>query len=231
MFDRLYAGPGSLWRIAMIIILLWMAGCAPTGTTSGTPVQGAWRCDKIADAAVHQEQWDFALSRHQILLEREPFNCLAIYHLGYIKGKLGDRRQETVQYEKAIQCGLNTDDRLYFNLGMAYGELDLMDEALSALEKAVSLNRQNAENFFGMGLVAKWAGHIHRAEVALNKAIGLDPRHLEARLLLTSIYLDMGRLDAARPHLEYLLEHVPENEEAEALRKIYEDRRITAYDQ
>jgi tetratricopeptide (TPR) repeat protein len=230
MVDRIYAGPGSLWRIAMMIILLWMAGCAPMGTTSGPPVQGEWRCDEIADAAVHQEQWDFALSRHQSLLEREPFNCLAIYHMGYIQGKLGDRRQETVQYEKAIQCGLNTDDRLYFNLGMAYGELDLMDEALSALEKAVSLNRQNAENFFGLGLVAKWAGHIHRAEAALNKAIDLDPRHLEARLLLTRIYLDEGRLDAARSHLQYLLEHAPDNEEAEALRKIYEDRRITAYE-
>jgi tetratricopeptide (TPR) repeat protein len=227
---RRIAGLCSPRLAALIIIWLWAGGCASVGTTPATPVQKEWHCDEIADAAVHRQEWDLALSRHQAFLDRAPSNCLAIYHLGYIQGKLGDRREETVLYEKAIQCGLDSDDHLYFNLGMAYGEMDMMDEALSAFDRAVSLNSQNAENFFGLGLVAKWAGHIERAEAALNQTVDLDPRHWEARILLTRIYLDEGRLDAAQPHLEYLLAHVPENADVEALRKIFEDRRITSYE-
>ena len=230
MSDRLIAGPGSIWLTVMILMLLWGGGCASMGTSSGTPVPRKWRCDAIADAAVEREEWDLALTRHRILLEREPLNCLAIYHLGYIQGKLGHRQEETLHYEEAIQCGLDTDDQLYFNLGMAYGEMDQTDEALSAFERAVSLNSRNAENYFGLGLVANWAGRIDRAEAALIQAIDREPRHWEARLLLTRIYLDGGRLDAARSHLEYLTQHVPENAEVEELRKLYEDRRITAYE-
>jgi tetratricopeptide (TPR) repeat protein len=234
MLERRYAPRSSLWLTAMMILLFWAGGCTSVGTPSSAPAsapdQPEWRCDEIADAAVDRQDWDLALSGHLALLEKDPSNCLAIYHLGYIQGKLGDREQEALQYEKAIQCGLDTDDRLYFNLGMAYGEMNLMDEALSAFERAVSLNPNNAENFFGTGLIAQWAGDIDRAEAALIQAVDLDPRHWEARILLTRIYLEEGRLDAAHHHLEQLLEHVPENTDVDELRQIYEDRRITVYE-
>jgi tetratricopeptide (TPR) repeat protein len=214
---------------AMLLLGFWVVGCASMGTPPGRSVQKEWRCDEIADAAVQRQDWDLALSRHQALLDKTPSNCLAIYHLGYIKGNLGDRHEETVLYEKAIQCGLDKDDHLYFNLGMAYAETDRMEKALAAFKKAVSLNSQNAENFFGLGLVAKWAGHTDRAKTALHQALELDPQHWEARILLTGIYLDEGRLDAAQPHLEFLLKHLPENPDVLALRKTYEDRRVTSY--
>lgn len=230
MFNRLYAGHIFLWVAFIPMVLFGVGGCSSMGSPPGRTMQKEWRCDDDADASVKRQEWDVALSRHQALLNNEPHNCLAIYHLGYIRGKLGDRTQETVLYEKAIQCGLDTDDRLYFNLGMAYGEMNLMDDALSAFERAVSLNSRNAENYFGLGLVAKWAGRIERAEAALIQTVDLDPRHWEAHMLLTRIYLDKGRLDAARPHLDHLLEHVPDNDDVEALRQIYEDRRVTSFE-
>ena len=229
MVDRRMTKVRSYRLTAMLILWFCVGGCASMGATPGTSVQKEWRCDEIADAAVQRQEWGLALSRHQALLDKAPSNCLAIYHLGYIQGNLGDRHEETVQYEKAIQCGLDTDDHLYFNLGMAYGEMDRMEQALAAFERAVSLNSQNAENFFGLGLIAKWAGQTERAKAALAQTLDLDPQHWEARILLTNIYLDEGRLDAAQPHLEYLLGHVPENADVQALRKIYEDRRITSY--
>ncbi len=230
MPDRHDAKPTILWIACLMTILLWFWGCSIVGTKPEQERPKQWFCDKDADAAVNREDWEIALSLHLALLESEPENCLAIYHLGYIHGKLGDRRQETRLYEKAIGCGLDTDDRLYFNLGMAYGEMNQFDEALSAFERAVSVNDRNAENYFGLGLIATWAAQVHRAEAALVQAVDLDPRHWEARMLLTRIYLDAGWLDAAQPHLDYLLDHVPENDDVEELRQIYEDRRITVFD-
>ena len=192
MPDRLNAKPAVLWTACLMAMMLWFGGCSTMETKPLPERPKQWSCDKDADAAVNREEWDIAFSRHQALLESEPDNCLAIYHLGYIHGKLGDRRQETLLYEKAIDCGLDTDDRLYFNLGMAYGEMNQMDEALSAFESAVSVNNRNAENYFGLGVIATWAGQIQRAEAALVQAVDLDPRHWEAHMLLTRLYLDDG---------------------------------------
>lgn len=230
MSNRRCARPTALWFICLMMLLHWVAGCSSMDTKAVRERQKQWRCDDEADAAVSREEWNLALSLHQALIKNEPHNCLAIYHLGYIHGKMGDRSQETVLYEKAIACGLDGDDHLYFNLGMAYGEMNRMDEALSAFEQAVFLDNQNAENFFGLGLIATWAGLIEKAEAALIQTVDLDPRHWEAHILLTRIYLDAGRLDDAQSHLDLLLENVPENDDVEELQRIYKDRRITKFE-
>lgn len=230
MSDRLDASPALLWLACLMTFLLIGGGCSSMRSPAGPEKPVQWRCDEDADAAVSRQEWDTALSGHQALLADEPNNCLAIYHLGYIHGKLGDRQQETLLYEEAIACGLDTDDRLFFNLGMAYGEMNQMEEAMSAFERAIALNNRSAENFFGLGLIATWAGQIDKAEAALIRTVDIDPRHWEARILLTRLYLDEGRLGAAQPHLEHLLENVPKNDEVDELRQIYEDRRITAFD-
>lgn len=230
MSDQRCEGHIALWFVCLMMVLHWVVGCASMETKAAGKEQRQWRCDDDADAAVSRQEWGLALNRHQDLLEKEPHNCLVIYHLGYIQGKLGDRRQETDLYEKAIDCGLDMDDRLYFNLGMAYGEMNRMDDALSAFEQAVSLDNQNAENLFGLGLIATWAGQIERAEAALIQTVGLDPRHWEAHILLTRIYLDEGRLEDAQTHLDYLVENVPENDDVGDLRRMYEDRRITSFE-
>ncbi len=222
--------PADLWIVCLLMVFSWLAGCATMETSTERELRRQWSCDRDADAAVDRQQWDIALSRHQALLNRDPNNCLAIYHLGYIHGKLDDRPQEAIFYEKAIDCGLEGDDRLYFNLGMAYGEMNRIDDALSAFEQAISLDHQNAENYFGLGLVATWDGQTERAENALIQSVNLDPRHWEAHILLTRIYLDTGRLDDAQPHLEYLLANVPDHEDVQELKRIYEDRRITAFE-
>jgi tetratricopeptide (TPR) repeat protein len=194
------------------------------------PLETSWVCDAEADAAVDRQQWEQAYDLHQALLLKEPGNCLAMYHLGYILGAMGDRTQETRQYERAVQCGMDKDDLLFFNLGMAYGEMDSMDKALAAFERAVALNPNNAENFFGLGLTAQAAGQSQRAQTALVNAVKINPNHWEARILLTRIYLDSGRLAMARNHLEFLRRSIPNNEEVVELWQTYEDRSITTFE-
>lgn len=218
-----------LWRWCIIGILMWVWGCSSLGTVEPPPPD-QWACDDAADAAVSQADWEQALRLHQALLEKEPDNCLAIYHLGYILGKMGDRNDEVAHFERAVQCGYTTDDRLFFNLAMAYAEMGFMEDAISAFEQATGLNPTNAENYFGLGLTAQAAGLTENAHAALAKAVELDPRHWEARILLARIYLDEGRLEAAQTQLDILMKSIPQNEEVEELWQQYEDRRMTSYD-
>lgn len=229
MFDRQYPGqnPGPYGLIIAIVMVSWVWGCS---TMSKPSLQASWVCDAEADAAVDRQQWEQACVLHQALLVKEPGNCLAMYHLGYILGRMGDRMQEARQYERAVQCGMDKDDRLFFNLGMAYGEMNLMDKALASFERAVTINPDNAENFFGLGLTAQAAGQRQRAQTALANAVKIDPNHWEARIMLTRIYLDGGRLAAARNHLELLRRSVPDNEEVIELWQTYEDRSVTTFE-
>lgn len=207
-------------------IALAIAACSLTPVQSPQP---GWSCDAEADAAVHSQQWQLALELHQRYLELEPDNCLALFHLGYILGKLNERQQEVEAYERAIACGYSNDDRLFFNLGMAFGELSEPDKAMAAMERAIQLNPDNAENHFGLGYITHLTGHSVRAVKALQKAIDLSADHLDARNLLARIYLDQGRLDEAKTQLQETQRREPDNQEAMMLWKIYEDRVKTAY--
>jgi tetratricopeptide (TPR) repeat protein len=206
---------------------MYVWGCGTVGTK---PVKSDWVCDPAADAAVERQDWQRALALHRSLLAAEPGNCLAMYHLGYILGKMGDRMEEAIQYERAVQCGMDQDELLFFNLGMAYGDLNYMDKALASFERAVMLNPNSAENYFGLGLTAQACGQHQRAQKALIKAVNVDPDHWEARILLARIYLDNGQLRIARHHLEILRNAIPFHEEVVELWQTYEDRRSTTFE-
>lgn len=213
--------------ILVVPLTLWIWGCASTGPQ---PQQKPWTCDPDADAAVERQDWEQALLRHETLLRKEPGNCLAVYHLGYIQGRLGNRTDEAALYEQAVKCGLDQDDSLFFNLGMAYGDMSALQKALEAFERAVALNPDNAENYFGLAMTAQAAGDTPKALEALNRAVAVNPESWESRVLLVRIYLDQGRLEDARIHLEALKNGKAQNDEVEDLWQIYEDRRVTSYD-
>ncbi|MCJ8501671.1 tetratricopeptide repeat protein [Desulfatitalea alkaliphila] len=205
---------------------LLAVGCA-TPRPDGDAV--AWRCDTAADTAVARGDWQAALEGHLALLRQSPDNCLALYHLGYIRGHLGDRALETAAYEQAVACGYDQDDRLFFNLGMAYGALGDLERAGRAMERAVALDPENGDNHFGLALVAASAGHSEKAEQALRRAITVAPTHLEARLELVQLILDQGRWGEARTHLAAVRAMDPGNGEARRLQQILESLQAGQY--
>ncbi|RJQ86149.1 MAG: tetratricopeptide repeat protein [Desulfobacteraceae bacterium] len=188
------------------------------------------QCDPSADAAVEQGRFEAALEGHERLLASEPANCLAMYHLGFIWGRMGDRLKEIDFYEAALECGYAFDDQLYFNLGMAYGELHDLNRAIQAFERAVAIKPENPDNHFGLGLTQLAADRPERAEAALQQAVSRDPNHLDAHLALARLYLDQSRWDKADAHLAGIRQIDPDNAEARELRQLLQSRRAMQYD-
>lgn len=203
-----------------------VAGCASRPPDRREPPPA---CDPSADAAVERGELEKALVGHDRLLAREPANCLAMYHIGYIWGEMGDRRREIHYYEAAIQCGRTADDRLYFNLGMAYADSDDMDRAVQAFERAVAISPK-ADNYFGLGMVHQASGRPKQAEAALLRAVSADPAHREAHIALVRIYLDQDRWQDAESHLDSVGRIDPANEEAQELRQLLRSRRAMQYE-
>lgn len=203
------------WRVwGAMLLLLILTGCA-VFTREAPPV--VWHCDPQADAAVEKGEWQKARQAHEALLDSQPGNCLAMYHLGYIQGRLGDRAAEIQLYQDALACGYKNDDKLYFNLGMALGDSAQFVQARSAFEKAVAIAPDHADNYFGLGLMERAIGNDDAAEKALKKAIAIAPRHWEARVALAQLYLDRNRWAEGRSQLEFILSEEPRNPEALAL--------------
>lgn len=212
----------------LIVMLAWMlTGCAALGQGG----QGSsWHCSPEGDAAVASGNWAKASALHEKLLAQDPGNCLAMYHLGYIWGAQGDRQKEATYYRWALACGYDHDDQLFFNLGMAYGDLNQPLRAVESLKRAVAVNNRNADNYFGLGLVSLAAGQTDLAQQSLAHAIALDPRHWEARLALVRIYLDQSRWLEAQKQLEAVLKGQPDNEEAQVLWQTLKSRRTLQYE-
>lgn len=201
------------WVFIMVLGML-LTGCA---TSSERPTEALWQCDPEADAAVEAREWQRGLIAHEHLLAGDPFNCLVLFHLGYIWGELEDRQKEIDFYQRAVACGYDHDDRLLFNMGMAYAALGQVDAAVDALERAVGLGPDHADNYFGLGLVAGQAGLAQQAIMALQKAVALDPGHLEARMELIRLYLDHSQWEDARRQLMALEQRDPQNSELPGL--------------
>ncbi len=215
---------------ALASMILWIClcwGCAALGP-SDVPQQ--WRCQPEADAAVSHGDWESALTLHRELVRRQADNCLAIYHLGYIWGKMGDRSKEVALYQRALACGYDQDDRLLFNLGMAYAELGRTEEAIGTFKRAVALKPSRADNHYGLGLMLMETGLPDKAMEAFSAALDADAGYWEARTALVQILLDQGRLETARVHLEVLSQSMPDDEQVRRLWRIYQQRRITLYD-
>ena len=213
---------------AALIILVGIWSCV-----SAPPIPPArqWACDLQADQTVTKGQWQQAQMQHQAYLADHPGNCLTMYHLGYIWGRLGNHAEEIDLYHRAVQCGYDEDDQLFFNLGMVLAELGQNEDALTAMERAVALDPRNAENHFGLGLTAASAGRKDLALSALTRAVVVDPQHWDARLELARLELDQDRLEDARVQLEAVQKGDPDNEALKMLWHIYQDRTLTTFDE
>lgn len=212
--------------LTLLCIFFVLTGCAgPRLSTPATPR----RCDEAIDAAVETGDWNKALVGHQQLLAKSPDNCLAMYHTGYIWGQLRDRQREINYYRKALACGYNDDDRLYFNLGMALVDTGDLENASQMFQSALAINPRGADSYFGLGMIAQAKGDSRAAEDAWLKSISVDPHHREARLSLALFYMDQSRWQEAHRQLEAILKDDSKDEEARELLQELQSRQRLEY--
>ena len=225
------SGLRRFWRanpgcplLAGIALLIGLSGCAGTAPPAPPPAAPRWQCDPEADAALKREAFQQGIRLHEALLEAQPDNALAWYHLGYARGQTGDHAREIACYQRARSLGYTHDEGLFFNAGMAHLELDQVPQALAAFRQAVALNPDGADNHFGLALAFQAAGDERAAEARLRQAVLLDPDHIDARLHLAISYIQRGNTDGAQAELQAVLAREPENPQARELLEALEAR-------
>jgi len=215
-----------LWVLIFTLCTLSaFPGCSTGLFEKRVDKEKKWSCDKGADDAMMQDNYEDAISRHKRFLEKDPENALALYHLGYAYGQMGDRQKELSYYENAIALGFR-EDGIFFNLGMAYGGANQPEKSIHAFKQALEMNPNNADNHFGLAIAYLENGHRKGAEQAFLKAVKIDPGHMDARLYLSNLYEDMGALKKAAEQLQKILEIYPANERARKSLERVEQKRM-----
>jgi cytochrome c-type biogenesis protein CcmH/NrfG len=105
-----------------------------SGGTTATPVDPDFQA---GEAAVKRKDWTEAISRMNVVIEREPRNADAWNYLGYAYRQSGDMDKSFSHYERALQ--INPDHRnAHEYMGEAYLQVGKLAEAevhLKALDK------------------------------------------------------------------------------------------------
>lgn len=195
------------WPSAFAAVPRWLPAAllsallaAPLSCRSGQPPPSRQAAsetdDPAADEAMVQGRWRESVELHRALVERDPRNGLALYHLGFSEGSLGRHGMETAWYERAIEAGYRSPD-LFYNLGVARLALGEIAGAERALAEALEAKPDEAEFHYAAARMALARGDDARARRHLERATELEPGHREAWMALAALYERQGDREAA----------------------------------
>ena len=109
-----------------------------------------------------------------------------------------------VEFQAALQKR-GDDAALHQSVGEMSIQLHRLDDAEGELEQASKLNRHNAETDYLLGQVFTKKNQLEIAARYLREAVHLDPGLLQARALLGTTYMHLGKAAQAAPELEKAL--------------------------
>ena len=130
-----------------------------------------------------------------------------------------------LQFKKGVQLlenGQNEEARLlferlrnaypkmgvvYMNLGVAYKRLGLIPEAISSYQRALEIERGDAEIYYNLAIALRGQGEFRKAEAAYKTALVISPDFVDAHYNLAVLYdLYLNNPDDALRHYQRFLE-------------------------
>jgi tetratricopeptide (TPR) repeat protein len=191
-------GRSSFFLIAAIAIAIGSGFHSPTIARASTKSTSYDEqiCDPLADYFLGMEDYGEAIRRHRVVINDDPTNALAHYHLGFAYGVVGQHRQELAEYQKAVSLGLD-DWQLFLNLGLLYLETGQTRDATQVLRLAALLGPERPETHFNLALAYERRGALAQAEQEALLSLRIDPAQPDARNTLGAIYAEEGNYGKA----------------------------------
>lgn len=172
-------------------------------------------CDSNADFALGHEDYPASILAHRQLLQTQPANALAHYHLGFAYGMTGNTSEELAEYLTAARLGLKSWD-LYLNLGLAYLGQHQFERATEAFTTAVALGPEHAEAHFNLALAFESTNRLDAALGEIETARRLAPQDPNVTNTNAIICVETGNTIRARELWTELIQFAPDYAPARA---------------
>jgi predicted nicotinamide N-methyase len=141
----------------------------------------------LADAAACTKRGEIGQAEKLIrqVLAREPQHADALYELGRISYRTGNKAAAAECLRKAI-ASQPDNGRFHNELGCMLVQLGDRQQAVRAFTRAIEINPDDAEAIANIGTAHLAEGRIIDAVPAFRRAMEIDPRQLNARINLDS---------------------------------------------
>ena len=177
------------WVFLCLMAAAVTAGCSRTVVDQGAVTNRKWICDRQADEAMKKKDYERGIILHERFLKKSGQNALAMYHLGYAYGQIGDHEREIIWYNKAISLGFR-EGQIFFNLGMAYGETNRIEDAIKALKQAVQIDPENPEYHYSLAMAFRANGQERQCREELLETLKKEPGHEDAKRALQETHIN-----------------------------------------
>lgn len=134
-------------------------------------------------------------------------------HASYIKDRQGQRIEAISHYKVALTHNIKYAPAWY-NLGVTYGEQNLVDDAIIAYEMTIMLAPKSAEAHNNLGVINKERGNLDKALGCYQAAINVSPNFYHSLNNLGVIYGMIGKLENSYECYEKALRINPNYAEA-----------------
>jgi len=168
------------------------------------------------------ESLNLAEKEYQRALELEPNNPNFYVRLGQIKTKKvaakedAEDKKKTIEesrelFQKALEVR-KTSDTAYYNLALAQEYLGQLDEAITSMTKAASIQRNNINYVFNLARLFQARGGENDdklAESLFKQILGVNDREINTHFNLGLLYEKTERRDEAKEEYEKVLDLLP----------------------
>ncbi len=167
----------------------------------------------LAQLAENEEKWEEALEYYGIILGLSSHPTTILESIMRVSGKLGDFSRAIVitrdLVEKSPENGL-----LWGLLGVLYYQVELLEEANGALEKAIEMGVDSFQLYLTLGRSLMELGRSEEAILNLEKAVLLGPDELIGWINLALAYFSINDYEKAMASIEKAQEIQPESNQA-----------------
>ncbi len=182
-----------LCRAGLVVLMLLVSQSPTFASAVGDGASGDQQvCDPAADYYLGMEDYPQAIQLHREVIDKNPNNALAHYHLGFAYGLMGQHQRELAEYQKAVNLGLD-DWQLFLNLGLLYLENGQLKDATEVLRLSALLGPDHAEPHFNLAVAYERRGMLDQAEQQMLLSLEIDPNQVDAHNTLGAIYAEEGK--------------------------------------
>lgn len=192
-------------RTSMMLVMAMLTLAAPAFAGKQEEI------DRLFAEAASQEtrgEWSLASSNYSKILDKDPENALAHYHLAVCQVRVGMNDYAIKHFDEAIRIDPNMQEAreglegVYVTRGLLARQSGKRSEALTAFEAAVKANPKSVSAALELGAELEAQGQSERAMEVYGKAAAGSPDDATAHAKLGAVFAARGMNDRAATELE-----------------------------
>ncbi|MGR2739399.1 type IV pilus biogenesis/stability protein PilW [Billgrantia sp. Q4P2] len=203
--------------VAMVIVSLWLVGCASQAEqqADADPTEAL---TELGMAYLERGNLPRAMAALNRALERAPDDPEALQAMAIVYQRQGERQQADEMFQRAIAAAPG-NSRARNNYAVFLYEHGQVRRACEQLEAASRDTRyaNRAQLFANLGQCQWDIGEIDKARHSLERSRSLDPRNPRTYFTLAELELEQGNPDRARQQLEIFVGLAGMTPDAQAL--------------